>query len=150
MRRTTVALVAAALVAGGLGWTVAGPPAASGCDTAEEELVPVLAAEPVLAAHLTGAVERSRHGGCLADDPFPYAGRFYESGGDYAAFYARAAVQEGWRPFTAAQRTCYTKIVGGVTAFLSVAAHEVDGVRGYGIDIAATHEPPPEDGGLLC
>ncbi|MGW7483588.1 hypothetical protein ACWGH8_33960 [Nonomuraea muscovyensis] len=150
VRKTVVALVAVALVASGLGWTAIGSVTASGCRAAEQDLVPVLAAEPILAAHPAGAVQRARHGGCFPDDPFPYASRFYESGGDFTAFYARAAVQEGWRPFTAAEGVCYTKAIGGATAFLSVAAHEAGGVRGYDIGIAATREPAPEDGGLLC
>ncbi|WP_101785856.1 hypothetical protein [Nonomuraea indica] len=145
-----VALVAVALVAGGLARTVVGQVTGSGCVAAEKALVPVLAAEPILAAHPAGAVQRARHSGCFRDDPFPYAGRLYEFGGDFTAYYARAAAREGWRPFTAAEGTCYTKTVGGATAFLSVAAHEAGGVRGYGIDVAATHDPPPEDGGLLC
>ncbi|MEV0196556.1 hypothetical protein [Nonomuraea sp. NPDC050691] len=149
-------LALAALLASGLAYTslMTGP--GSGCTPAEEDLVPVLRSQKVLAVHPDGALPRNDHSGCFPDDPFPYAGTFYEFAGpreQYTTFYGRAVRADGWRPIVTAQLSedvCYTKKIGDAVAFLSVTEHSVEGVRGYGIDISASRGDVPADGGLMC
>ncbi|MET7466835.1 hypothetical protein [Nonomuraea sp. NPDC005501] len=145
-----------ALLLGGLAYATMGTSTGPECGATEAGVVPVLAAQKILTAHPDGAVVRDRHAGCFADDPFPYAGRFYEFTGtreEYTSFYETAVRTDGWRPVVSdepSQDVCYTKRIGEVTAFLSLGGHSVDGVRGYGIDISASYGETPENGGLLC
>ncbi|GAA0390788.1 hypothetical protein GCM10009530_47530 [Microbispora corallina] len=149
-------LAMAALAVSGLGYTALRTSTGSECTSAEEALIPVLAAQTILAARPDSAVARDRYSGCFQDDPFPYAGTFYEFRGhreSYASFYEAKAKADGWRPVVAdepSEDVCYTKKVGDATAFLSVGANSVDAVQGYSITVSASYQEVPEDGGLLC
>lgn len=130
--------------------------AGSECTAAEEDLIPTLAAQKILAAHPDNAVARDSHTGCFQDDPFPYAGKFYEFPShrqNYTSFYEAAAKGDGWRPVAVEDSPddiCFTKKIGDATAFLSVGGHSIDGVSGYDISISASYDEVPEDGGLMC
>ncbi|MEU7839228.1 hypothetical protein [Nonomuraea sp. NPDC049129] len=154
--KITITLAATALLLSGLAYIALRTVAGSECTAAEEDLIPVLAAQNILASHPGDAVTRDSYTGCFRDDPFPYAGKFYEFSGtqeDYASFYETVAKADGWRPIVpeeSSEDVCYTKKLGDATAFLSVGEQSVDGVQGYGIDISASYGEVPEDGGLLC
>ncbi|WP_345579591.1 hypothetical protein [Nonomuraea rosea] len=149
-------LTVAALLLGGLAYmtlmTFTGPE----CTSEEEDLITVLAAQEILTAHPQEAVAHDAYTGCFQDDPFPYAGTFYEFPGtweEYTSFYETAAKADGWRPVVTeepATDICYTKKIGRAKAFLTVGGHRVDDIEGYGIDISASYSDVPENGGLLC
>ncbi|MFI6921292.1 hypothetical protein ACIBIZ_15155 [Nonomuraea spiralis] len=154
--KVIVGLAVTALLLGGLGYmtlrTFSGPEGTS----EEEDLIPLLAAQRILTAYPQKAVAHDGYSGCFQDDPFPYAGRFYEFPGpkeEYTTFYETAAKTDGWRPVITEEpstNTCYTKKIEEATAFLLVEGHHVDGVEGYGINISASYSGVPEDGGILC
>jgi hypothetical protein len=149
-------LAITALLLGGLVYMTLMTFTGSECTSEEEDLILVLAAQEILTAQPQKAVAHDSYTGCFQDDPFPYAGRFYEFPGaqeKYASFYATAAKADGWRPVATEELStdiCYTKKIEGATAFLWVGRHSVEGVEGYGIDISASYGDVPEDGGLLC
>jgi hypothetical protein len=149
-------LAVTALLLGGLAYMTLMTFTGSECTSDEEELIPVLAAQKILTAHPEKAVVQDGYTGCFPDDPFPYAGNFYEFPGtreEYTSFYETAATADGWRPVITEEPSediCYTRKIGEATAFLSVGRHSVDGVEGYGIDISASYGDVAEDGGLLC
>ncbi|WP_125640900.1 hypothetical protein [Nonomuraea sp. WAC 01424] len=113
--KVIVGLAVTALLLGGLGYmtlrTFSGPEGTS----EEEDLIPLLAAQRILTAYPQKAVARDGYSGCFQDDPFPYAGRFYEFPGpkeEYTTFYETAAKTDGWRPVITEEpstNTCYTK-----------------------------------------
>jgi hypothetical protein len=149
-------LAVIALLLGGLVYMTLMTSTGSACTVEEEDLIPVLAAQKILSAHPEKAITQDGYTGCFQDDPFPYAGNFYEFPGareEYASFYETAARADGWRPVVAegpSEDICYTRKIGEATAFLSVEGRNVDGVEGYGINISASYDDVPEAGELLC
>ncbi|MEU4331313.1 hypothetical protein [Nonomuraea dietziae] len=150
------AVVVMALQLGGCAHTTSMTYAGWECTAEEKDLIPVLAAQKILAAHPAGAVARNGYTGCFPDDPYPYAGKFYEFTGarkEYTSFYKTALRADGWRlivPEEPSEEACHTKKIGDATAFLTVGGHSVDGVGGYDIRIAASYGEVSEGGGLLC
>ncbi|WP_143591148.1 hypothetical protein [Thermoactinospora rubra] len=95
-----IGLAVTALLSSGLAYAALTSVTGSECTAAEEDLIPVLKAQKILAVHPRGALARDDYSGCFQDDPFPYAGRFYEFPGarkDYIAFYEAAVKADGWR-----------------------------------------------------
>ncbi len=76
-----VGLAMTALLLGGVAYMTLRIGAGSECTAAEEDLIPVLTSQKILVAHPGDAVARDSYAGCFQDDPFPYAGKFYEFAG---------------------------------------------------------------------
>jgi hypothetical protein len=126
-----VGLVAVGLPALYFGTTIFG----YGCGDAEERLAGALSREAVLDAVPDGAGRRETYDSCDDDDTFVVVGARYGYTGPTAgvtAHYRRAAVAEGWRAATTPG--CYTKAVGGTTAYLQV-EDPADGV--FHVEIVA-------------
>ncbi|MEV0596418.1 hypothetical protein [Nonomuraea cavernae] len=75
---TMAGLAVTALLLGGLAYMTLMAFTGSECTSDEEGLIPVLAAQKILTAHPEKAAVQDGYTGCFADDPFPYAGNFYE------------------------------------------------------------------------
>lgn len=143
---TAAGAAVAAVLAAGL--VACGAPAVYfltvyGCGDAEDRLGAALADEAVLdAAPPKGAVREESYRGCDDDDLFVSAGSTYRSTasasgssspGSVLGHYRQAALAHGWRPHSAVSG-CFTKEVGGTTAYLSVEEPQ-DGR--YSVDITA-------------
>ncbi|MFE9623984.1 hypothetical protein [Streptomyces sp. NPDC006527] len=158
MRRVGAAGVVAGVTVLGMlagGAVVVGAPAlyfltVYGCGEAEDRLAGALATEKVLDTQPPGAEREESYRSCDDDDLFVTVGARYKAAESVAAsapapgsvlsHYRRAASADGWQ--AAAVPGCFTKPVGGTTAYLSV--EEPDGGR-FHVEITA--EP---DGGEWC
>jgi hypothetical protein len=121
-------VLAAGVLAAGL--VTLGPPAAYflfayGCGEAEDRLAGALADEAVLEAAPGGARREETYRGCDDDDLFVGVGAQYQLAGSAAgspegvlAHYRQAALADGWQ--ARATSGCFTKAVGGTTAYLQV------------------------------
>ncbi|WP_437017798.1 hypothetical protein [Streptomyces sp. enrichment culture] len=103
-----------------------------GCGEEEDRLAEVMAGEKVLDAVPEGAGRKERYRECDDDDRFVVVGTRYRYGGSPGStsrHYAQVARADGWRPRTTAGGEtvsgCFTKRVGGTTAYLD--AGEPDG-----------------------
>ncbi|MFI6034153.1 hypothetical protein ACIBBD_08290 [Streptomyces sp. NPDC051315] len=100
-----------------------------GCGDAEDRLAGTLAGEAVLAAEPAGAGREETYRECDDDDLFVVVGARYRAGSaarqDVLAHYRRAAVADGWRPGPVSG--CFTKAVGGTTAYLELETPDADG-----------------------
>jgi len=110
-----------------------------GCGEEEDRLAEVMAGEAVLDAGPEGAGQGDFYRECDDDDRFVVAGVEYRYGGSREsalAHYWKAAQADGWRPRTTAGGEpvpgCFTKSVGGTTAYLGVEDPD-DGVLQVGI-----------------
>ncbi|MEE1757008.1 hypothetical protein [Streptomyces sp. SP18CS02] len=97
-----------------------------GCGKQEDRLAETIAGDPVLADGPAGAGEGTPYQGCDDDDLFVYAGKDYPYGASRQgalAHYQESARAHGWRPRTApgeAPADCFTKRIGGTTAYLTL------------------------------
>ncbi|CAM5486316.1 hypothetical protein [Streptomyces aurantiogriseus] len=138
------ALAAGVLVAGVV---TLGPPAVYfltgyGCGDAEDRLAGVLAGEGVLEAEPEWAEREESYRSCDDDDLFVVAGARYELAGSAAdssrsvlGHYRQAALADGWQAHSTAG--CFTKAVGGTTAYLQV-ENPADG--GFHVEIVAQRD----------
>ncbi|CAL9479679.1 hypothetical protein SUDANB58_03030 [Streptomyces sp. enrichment culture] len=102
-----------------------------GCGEEEDRLAGVMAGERVLDAVPEGAGRGDRYRECDDDDRFVVVGTRYRYGGspeNASRHYAEAARAGGWRPRTTAGGEtvpgCFTKRVGGTTAYLDAGEPE--------------------------
>lgn len=81
------------------------------------------------AAELRGAGREESYRECDDDDLFVVVGARYRAGAavreDVLGHYRRAAVADGWQP--GAVSGCFTKAVGGTTAYLELEDPDADG-----------------------
>ncbi|WP_225877166.1 hypothetical protein [Streptomyces resistomycificus] len=98
-----------------------------GCGEGEDRLAEVLAGETVLDAAPEGATREDRFQECDDDDRFVVVGARYRYDGssrEALRHYREAARADGWRPRALAgggtSPGCFTKSVGGTTAYLVV------------------------------
>ncbi|MEV0226915.1 hypothetical protein [Streptomyces sp. NPDC050704] len=98
-----------------------------GCGEKEDRLAAAIAGDPVLDAGPAGAGQGRPYKGCDDDDLWVYAGNSYSYGGSRESalvHYRDAAQANGWRPRDSASAAsgsdCFTKRIGGTTAYLDV------------------------------
>lgn len=110
-----------------------------GCGGAEDRLAEAMTDETVLGTAPEGADRASRYQECDDDDRFVAVGTQYRYDGSTRTalrHYREAAQADGWRPRTTAGGEtvpgCFTKAVGGTTAYLTVEGPE-RGVLDVGI-----------------
>ncbi|MEU6676372.1 hypothetical protein [Streptomyces sp. NPDC046925] len=115
-----------------LGLLLVGLPAACfltsyGCGEEEDRLAEALAGEAVLDSVPEGADREDRYRECDDDDRFVVVGTRYRHGDSadgVLRHYEAAASAAGWRPRAAKGGNtvpgCFTKPVGGTTAYLTV------------------------------
>ncbi|MCX2923075.1 hypothetical protein [Streptomyces sp. NEAU-W12] len=138
--------LAAAVAASGL--LLVGLPAvyfltAYGCGEGEDRLAEAMAHETVLDTAPDGAGRANRYQECDDDDRFVVVGRQYphdSSPRTALRHYRKAAQADGWRPGAAAGGGtvpgCFTKSVGGTTAYLVVEGPEKGVLH---VEIVADH-----------
>ncbi|MFD3505347.1 hypothetical protein ACFWWT_44900 [Streptomyces sp. NPDC058676] len=98
-----------------------------GCGEREDRLAEVMAGAAVLDMAPEGAEPEGRYRDCDDDDRFVAVGTRYRYGASAQSalgHYEKAARADGWRPATTAKggttAGCYTKPMGGTTAYLGV------------------------------
>ncbi|MET7297072.1 hypothetical protein ABZS79_34105 [Streptomyces griseoloalbus] len=98
-----------------------------GCGEEEDRLAEVMAGEAVLDAAPEGAGREDRYQECDDDDRRVVVGTRYRydgASGQALRHYGEAAGADGWRPQEGAggeiAPSCFTKSVGGTTAYLGV------------------------------
>ncbi len=98
-----------------------------GCGEQEDRLAETMAGDPVLDAGPAGAGKGVPYKGCDDDDLFVSVGREYKHGASLRStlvHYREAAQANGWRPSGArgddSVSDCFTKRMGGTTAYLTV------------------------------
>ncbi|MFC5953612.1 hypothetical protein ACFP51_03625 [Streptomyces pratens] len=98
-----------------------------GCGEEEDRLAAAMADEPVLGTAPEGADRASRYQECDDDSLFVSVGAQYRYAGSPKTalrHYREAAQADSWRPHTTADGEpvpgCFTKAVGGTTAYLTV------------------------------
>jgi hypothetical protein len=114
-----------------------------GCGEKEDRLAEVMAAETVLDAAPEGAGRKDRYQECDDDDRFVVVGTQYRYDGSpekALRYYEKTARADGWRPRLAAGDElvpgCFTKSMGGTTAYLGVEGPD-DGL--VQVEIVADH-----------
>ncbi|MGW6056737.1 hypothetical protein [Streptomyces sp. NPDC055189] len=104
-----------------------------GCGEEEDRLAEVLAGEAVLDSGPDGADRKDRYRECDDDDRFVVVGTQYRHGDapeSALRFYGTTARADGWQPRTTKKGKvvpgCFTKPVGGTTAYLTVEGPDDD------------------------
>ncbi|SCF92294.1 hypothetical protein GA0115259_104884 [Streptomyces sp. MnatMP-M17] len=110
-----------------------------GCREEEDRLAEALAGDPVLDAPPTGAGKAETYKGCDDDDLFVWVGTEFPydaSRQSVLVHYRETARANGWQPQATdadgRPSDCFTKRIGGTTAYLSVYGPD-NGKAGVGI-----------------
>ncbi|MEU6432594.1 hypothetical protein ABZ860_42375 [Microbispora sp. NPDC046973] len=119
----------------------------SGCPPRNEQLAGVLASLSILGVHPPTAQSAASNFGCEEDDGYALAWQSYKTGDSLRSveeFYTRAALEDGWTPQDEAfAELCFTKMVLGTKAYLSVAPfdpYKPESGSTYTIEVVATRD----------